>query len=85
MLRQNWIAASEKACLRPRFPLGVVCHCISLSSYTVSTPRALSAALHRAYFVRWLAQHFLSSAIRSAYQWGKVDLCSKTLVIVIFI
>ena len=45
MLRQNWIAASEKVCLRPRLPEGAASHCMSRSSHIVNAPRAFSAAL----------------------------------------
>lgn len=45
MLRQNWIAASEKRGLRPRLPVGSANHCIPRSSYIVNDPRDFSAAL----------------------------------------
>ena len=51
MLKQNWIAASEKIRWRPRLPLAGAYHCIPLSSQIVSDPRALSAALYIAQLV----------------------------------
>ena len=45
MLKQNWMAASEKIRGRPRLPLAGAYHGVSLSSQIVSDPRALSASL----------------------------------------
>ncbi|EHL20713.1 hypothetical protein KYG_21841 [Acidovorax sp. NO-1] len=51
MPRQNWMAALEKMCWRPRLPLDGAYHCMPLSSQIVSDPRALSAALYSAQLV----------------------------------
>lgn len=46
MLKQNWMAASEKVRWQPRLPLAGAYHGMPLSSQIVSDPRALSAALY---------------------------------------
>jgi hypothetical protein len=46
MLRQNWIAASEKVGLCPRLPVGAPNHCMPASSHIVNEPRAFKAALY---------------------------------------
>ena len=51
MLKQNWMAASEKIRWRPRLPLAGAYHGMSLSSQIVNDPRALSAALYSAQLV----------------------------------
>ena len=80
MLRQSWMAESEKVWLRPRLPPGVANHCMSRFSHTVSDPRALSAALYCAQFVlRYLFHLFLSSLVRAAYWLGRADLCNKAV------
>lgn len=45
MLRQNWIASSLNAWLRPRLPLGWLCQLIVGSSQTSSGPRDFNASL----------------------------------------
>jgi hypothetical protein len=51
MLRQNWMAASEKVSGRPGRPLGLANHSISPSSQTRRQPRRRSAALYSGQFV----------------------------------
>ncbi len=46
MLKQNWMAASEKIRWRPRLLLAGAYHCMSLSSQTVNDPQTLSMALY---------------------------------------
>jgi len=55
MLRQNWMAASEKVGERPRLPVGAANHAMSWSSQISKEPRAWSAALYsRQLLVRYL-------------------------------
>ena len=78
MLRQNWIAASEKVWLRPRLPLSWPNHCMLLSSQMDSDPLALSAALYCGQLiVQYLLRTFLFCIIRRGYQLSRVDLCNK--------
>ena len=79
MLRQNWIAASEKVGLRPRLPLGVPSHCIPGSSHIVNEPRAFSAALYAFQFVvRYLLRClFFASVTPSVYGRRRGNLCNK--------
>jgi hypothetical protein len=51
MLKQNWMAASEKTFWRPRLLLAGAYYGMSLSSQIVNDPRALSAALYAAQLV----------------------------------
>lgn len=72
MLRQNWMAASENVGWRPRLPVAGAYHCISVSSQTVSEPRALSAALYSAQFVvLYLPRGRLPSLMHRAYPLGR--------------
>lgn len=79
MLRQNWIAASEKVGLRPRLLRGVPSHCIPGSSYIVNKPLAFSAALYAFQLVvRYLLRRlFFVSVTPSAYGRRRGDLCNK--------
>ncbi len=78
MLKQNWMAASEKIRWRPRLPVAGAYHGVSLSSQIVSDPRALSAALYIAQLVvlsRVLAP--LGSVMPRGYQPRQSALCNK--------
>ena len=78
MLKQNWMAASEKIRWRLRLPLAGAYHCVSLSSQIVKDPRALSAVLYVAQLVvlqRVLAP--LGAIMPRGYQPGEPALCNK--------
>ena len=81
MLKQNWMAASEKVGLRPRLPFGAASHCMRGSSHIVNEPRAFSASLYAfqfvvRYFVRIL---FLASVTPSVYERWPDGLCNKAI------
>lgn len=78
MLRQNWMAPSEKTRWRLPRPLAGAHHCMALSNQIVSDPRAFSAALYAAQLVvlkRPLTP--LASHMRAAYQVASAGLCNK--------
>jgi hypothetical protein len=78
MLKQNWMAASEKIRWRLRLPLAGAYHGVSLFSQIVKDPRALSAALYVAQLVvlpRVLAP--LGAVMLRGYQPGESALCNK--------
>jgi hypothetical protein len=80
MLKQNWMAASEKIRWRPRLPLAGAHHGMSLSSQIVNDPLTLSAALYVVQLVvlsRVLAP--LDAVMSRGYQPGEPALCNKAL------
>ena len=82
VLRQNWMAASEKVGLHPRLSLGVPSHHIASPGPAISivnAPRAFSAALYAFQFVvrYFLLCLFIVSVTPSVYGRRRGDSCTK--------
>ena len=85
VLRQNWMAASEKVGLHPRLSLGVPSHHIASPGPAISianAPRAFSAALYAFQFVvrYFLLCLFFVSVTPSVFGRRRGNLCNKAEV-----